>query len=980
MESQHRPPQPREAILTSKGQPQVSSNDPLVSSLPSASNPDPSIMTNGIARTASRRRRDSAVGNGKVQYDSFPQPPVAPEVPKPPPVSYRPTYIDEHYNQPGAGYPAPSFAQRAAVLTGRSAPSDLDNTESDPNASISKAERRSSLNRPIGGVYSEIAQHARDSYSSNPYDPTSPRRGSNPTSPLQAQPQSPPSSKQRIGSAPSRVSKEFEHGALVSDAQHQPQGVAHPRKKEWAPDRSPLQSLEVKLEKRARVEEAEKRLKETKLLRRKEEHPGTTEDEVYLSRSTLPERNSSKIDSINHPGSGNDYISKDLPQTQAHRSPQFDERRGSKKATKRSQEDPEVAFASSTSPPTIQPSKKAFRNPSDVSGLVKRPERGVRFQSEDEIDTSGVDLNYLNVGGSRRPTQKSGMEGSSRSTETRAAQRQKLRQGLPPSTGHSASTDLPGQSPKLYSAKAESSRKGASAATYGGAPDPIPGDMVAGRNQVPKYKIPPQTAAGIQARQMVAFGDEPQHAPDIPAQRRHHLSHVLHHGRSHALKSSPQPATEPWHLDEWRQAGTARLTATDLTADGGPEAQKTAWWERNGSDDRRRSRHPANQDATSGSQNDNGKPKFSPSARVRKPKKIRGLKIESTSVSHARPYVSQYEDSCAESSLISRLKDRASLVALPQGRSRKSDLASVYSYAYSYSCPALADHNPTHPNHICEPYLSKELTESMRSIRVRPVPAVSIFTPPLYLKCGPLLRYTGLKRDMLQTKTATGFSSTERETWRGSVMIVTSDADSNYEPAPVLRLFPEPMELLPPPIDTASPTKSDAIGSEYVDPIAGLPKLSRTGHTVYVKPVDDLEPGVDLSRIEDDDGLFEETRTAAVPTSYGTPDFHPGHGGTQSRKMQRDGPAPKRGHRVQGARLHVERGVTFWRFNLEVELGACESRIAYSINGAPAVGFWVPAKGHTMNVAFHSCNGFSMSVKYITISLYPFSRKRLITD
>ena len=35
--------------------------------------------------------------------------------------------------------------------------------------------------------------------------------------------------------------------------------------------------------------------------------------------------------------------------------------------------------------------------------------------------------------------------------------------------------------------------------------------------------------------------------------------------------------------------------------------------------------------------------------------------------------------------------------------------------------------------------------------------------------------------------------------WRGSIMIVTKDSRSSYETPPTLRLFSQPMDLLPPP-------------------------------------------------------------------------------------------------------------------------------------------------------------------------------------
>ena len=198
-------------------------------------------------------------------------------------------------------------------------------------------------------------------------------------------------------------------------------------------------------------------------------------------------------------------------------------------------------------------------------------------------------------------------------------------------------------------------------------------------------------------------------------------------------------------------------------------------------------------------------------------------------------------------------------------------------------------------------------------------------------------------------------------------MIVTIDAESQYNPVPTLRLFPEPIDLLPPPPLEVNGDSGHSLPPEYVDPVAGLPKLTRTGTTVYVKPAEDLEQEADLSRVETDDGLFEETRTANVPTSYGMPKPGPPlnaqTASERSKIQRRNRSAEARGQSVKGVRLHAERGVTFWRFNLEVELTTRQMRIGYSINNAPSIGFWVPARGQSMNVMFHSCNGFSMSVK-----------------
>jgi hypothetical protein len=218
------------------------------------------------------------------------------------------------------------------------------------------------------------------------------------------------------------------------------------------------------------------------------------------------------------------------------------------------------------------------------------------------------------------------------------------------------------------------------------------------------------------------------------------------------------------------------------------------------------------------------------------------------------------------------------------------------------------------------------------------------FNPPLYLKCGPLLRYTGLRKDVA------------REIWRGSVMIVTTDEHSSYQTPPTLRLFKQPMDLLPPPPAELDPENDQHLDPEYVDPLAGQVKVSRSGKTLYVKPVEEIREEVDLSRIEDDSGLFEEKRTEPSGNASGAQ-------AKAKRTRKNDGEKAGKVREIPGIRLHAERGVTFWRFNLEVELGPQQARIAYRINRGPAIGFWVPARGETMNMMFHSCNGFSLSVQ-----------------
>ncbi|CEJ85415.1 hypothetical protein VHEMI03765 [[Torrubiella] hemipterigena] len=238
------------------------------------------------------------------------------------------------------------------------------------------------------------------------------------------------------------------------------------------------------------------------------------------------------------------------------------------------------------------------------------------------------------------------------------------------------------------------------------------------------------------------------------------------------------------------------------------------------------------------------------------------------------------------------------------------------------------------------------------------VGASTRFKPPLYVKCGPLLRYCGIRREARPPRTQRVGSTSDREIWRGSVMIVTNDQESSYEIAPILRLFVQEVELLP-----APPQKVEGdLSPEYVDPIAGHPKLGRRGETLYVRPVEELEEGKDISRDETDNGLFEKAhRSSDEKPLDGAADL-PGSFTSRRKRIGVDGEKVQKYRDIRGFRLHAERGCTFWRFNIEVELREQQQRVAYRINRGPAMGFWVPAQGEAMNIMFHSCNGFSASV------------------
>ncbi|KAM5445516.1 hypothetical protein MaudCBS49596_007422 [Microsporum audouinii] len=229
------------------------------------------------------------------------------------------------------------------------------------------------------------------------------------------------------------------------------------------------------------------------------------------------------------------------------------------------------------------------------------------------------------------------------------------------------------------------------------------------------------------------------------------------------------------------------------------------------------------------------------------------------------------------------------------------------------------------------------------------------FNPPLYLKCGPLLRFTGTTKETVHLPSG----PCEREIWRGSIMIVTQDSASFYDTPPTLRIFSQPKELLPPPPSNVPSDHESPLAPEYVDPIAGLGKVGRNGNLLYVKPVDHIEEGLDLCYDETEEGLFERSPSQI---DYGTnrrvsipPD---------TRIQGIDGEMVGKYKVVKACRIYIDPGrdVTFWRFSLEIELGDKQEHVAYRINNGSVVGFWVPARGQAMNILYHTGNGFSMSV------------------
>ena len=961
-----------------------------------------SMDDNGLGRNNSRRRKagDQSYVKSPRTAATLPTAPEVPSSPRGPPVSYQSPYSN------GTALPIrnnslKSFAARAGAIPDKVDPSLANSTVVDIMPALDRNSRplRSSTSDSPRVNSATAQQPAHASYSTSTGEPSQARQIDSANTPRTQDSSRYRPANPKIDTNRSTPDTTVTSPAISSATRRTSTGAAE-RRAEWAPDRSPLQKLEVKLndiskeEMRARVQEAEQQLKESKA--RKAARQSSAE--ITEVRRTASKRSSTNTREPNtrdaQVQTGNlDVSQSHFSNTDQSTSTRSVPQNGAEMEVRRNSQSsrPSPGFTqvvegrplNSTGLPSSQTKSQQNRRRSvDTTKLYRSEDRGVRFQTDrlddgaDEI-VGHSDQTDISYDGSPRAAfetdaiRKGSVDGRNEASRLPQPTRKQ------DFTASGASREVPKEQKQLYMNRVEIPQGEDSAAAYGGAPDPMPGRITHRHDRGLKYEVPPQTASGIEASKRIGFGSRVEAPAHNAESFLHHASDLLHLGRTHHKGSMPQePSTgTPRHLDEWRTGGVARLTLADLTSDDEAPAAKSAWWEAGRSEvPSQMRRSSATEKLKRGSvsldgsyEDGNGRPNIShfPShLPTVSPGVVQDGRACPSTV-RARLYVCDKADEFPSARPRRRawLRKPASITGLY----RSSALQRAFTSAYSYSCPELADHDPSRISHICKPYLSKQLTRSMRAIRVRSPAVPTVFDPPLLLKCGPLLRYTGLKRDKVEQSDGRSTLVVDRETWRGSVMIVTVDSASSYDHPPTLRLFHQPIDLLPPPPQHLDGANGDGLPSEYIDPIAGLPKMSRNGGTVYVKPVEDLEEGVDVSRLEDDDGLFEVTRTANVPTAYGKADELLGRSPlpmvSRNRLNHRNGRRSGKFREVRGVRLHAERGVTFWRFSLEVELGEHQARIAYRINKAASIGFWVPGRGQTMNIMFHSCNGFSMSVK-----------------
>lgn len=531
-----------------------------------------------VARTTSRKRRVSGTGSGsrKSQLDSHSQPPAAPEVPRAPPVSYRGPYTSNG-TSPTIGNPtsfaarARGFAEEQDMISAEASP------ELEPIAQPPLQNRRRSLDPAAKKANPEPLDQRLEPASSQLPTTNGGVRIQQSTSakvPRQRQAVEAVDSQLETTAPTSQSYGRSTAGPVRSSTRRSSAGAADSRK-EWAPERSPLQKLEVKLndiskeEKRARVEKAERRMRERQA---EQERRQKGLDHGQVEEPAGREKSGSKLlppERVPKPNTRNTERSpREWPIAPAYVE-DIDQQQLERQQLPVSQQATTVS-AHSVPQGSAQRSLKAT---ADELVPQQQTGRGVRFQSADRSEEDISDQAQQDTQEPIRSQDRSivGTQGKRLQQKTRDRELAK---------GAEHSKEVPAQQQTLYASKAQRSGSADDPATYGGAPDPVPGSSVRSRNHAIKYEVPPQTAAGIEARQKVGFGGDPAEALPAPAQRhKHRFSKILHHGHENVPSQISATETQPRHIDEWRQGGTARLTAADFVSGSGSQKEQKAWWE-----------------------------------------------------------------------------------------------------------------------------------------------------------------------------------------------------------------------------------------------------------------------------------------------------------------------------------------------------------------------------------------------------------------
>ena len=371
---------------------------------------------------------------------------------------------------------------------------------------------------------------------------------------------------------------------------------------EWATDRSPLQKLEVKLidkskeEKRARVQEAEQLLRESKAAQ--------SDRKANLAPNLPKERTTSKREPTrNGEGGSTKDATRDRLDGEDPINPGF-VRQGMRSVERELSEQDhdggfeqrrnvsEPAASGQTNGHSILTTNRAASQGHSRQG--KRRSVGVADSSpigrrDIGLQKNEIDNQTLNASGKTNFTDENRDQDSlphrdyqvvdTSPPEHRRFFQQQSRTSRSQESNDTPSRQVPSQQMQLYAMRAERSSGHTTAAADKGQEDPIPGRTGRTYESGPKYGTVPQTASGIDARQKIGFGSRADEAVEHNQGRRHHFSNLLHRDHHEEQRSVVFQNGGLKHSDEWRQGGVAHLSLADRLADPEGSEDKHAWWE-----------------------------------------------------------------------------------------------------------------------------------------------------------------------------------------------------------------------------------------------------------------------------------------------------------------------------------------------------------------------------------------------------------------
>lgn len=512
------------------------------------------------------QRQWSGRGQQQLPFGEAPSPdglPAAPDVPRArPPVSYQRPYVDTV--APAARYGSSrSFSARARSLQQEAYLPTLGGP-ADQSASSGEQERARPYQRTVSDSstlsYVQVRPTISASSSGNPALPIEHSGG------LSLGPNG------TVASPLSRSNTRKESTSTTGS-------------KNWASDRSPLQKLEVKLndiskiskeEKRARVQEAEQRLRDSKAARGNRESGqeaaspseqlpprrvsrGMSKDPEKLMldevdstaegslRRDIDTENETKVTTMDRaPMQVGDIF--DYRQRQSHIFPKSYNEGGTDRFNDTGDRLELQHGQSLHSPLTANPSDAHYRN----------TERTVQFQDR-QHPTYSSEQGHWPEG--RATVQERTHPDATAPTSSGAVSGH----GVPVMIGRNGSRRLQKEQPLVRESKQSYS---------------VPSQAIQNpRQQIVGYAQPPPVGTQ-RPRQGTEFIDGGYERIERLSNEKHHLSDVLHHGKRSPSMPLETHRVAPRRWEEWRRGMTARLTALDFLMEPQDPSLKQPWWER----------------------------------------------------------------------------------------------------------------------------------------------------------------------------------------------------------------------------------------------------------------------------------------------------------------------------------------------------------------------------------------------------------------